>query len=1057
MRKKILQLIVILVAVCQMQAIAQTNRVTGRVIGPDNNPVAGASVSIGGTTSGTITDENGNFSLTAPAGASLLISAINFTDQTVKVDGRSVINVTLAAGQSAGLDEVVVTGYTAQRKKDIVGAVSVVDVKALKAVPSGSAISALQGQASGVNIINNGSPGSTSNILIRGVTGFANNPLVLIDGVQGEINDVPAIDVESIQVLKDASAAAIYGARGSNGVIVITTKKGKSGAPSVVYDSYYNVQMPRSLKKLDLLNTEDWGEIYRTVSPATEIFAGNSIKDFTYRMPGGTRGAANAGDAVVAASNYDLRIKQPGQSYIIQPVMNQEAGSFYDALTRSALMQQHNVTASGGSDRANYLLSLGFIDHQGTIINTFMRRYTARINTTFKVRENIRIGENLNIYYRNNPGGVPANGAFGPIQAAIMTVPFMPIYDIAGNYGGTYAQPSNLESGDWGNPLATVDYLYQNRNRSYGMQGNAFLEIDFLKNLTFKSVFGGTIDNYYNQSYSPRAYWSREGGGADALREYSGFRTLAQFTNTLNYKKEFGLHNLNVLVGTEAIEVKRRQLYGRGDDFYLNTTQYLVLQSAGNRNFPAGNGENAASDGVGEEAMFSLMGRLDYQYNDKWLATFTARRDGFSSFGPDSKYGNFYSVALGWRISQENFMKNVIWVNDLKIRGSYGEVGNKEAVPPYNAYSVYATDPRFSYYDIGGTTNSLISGFFPRTYGNAITSWETNRQFNVGFDATLFNNKFDITADYFIKRTDGLLRQIGLSGTAGEGLSPRINFGDIENKGIDINTTYRARFSNDFSMSFGVNFTTYKNRIVELPDPGYYDEGSMRMASGGEMGAFFGYKIVGIFRDQRDLDNSPAQQDKALGRWMYQDTDGNGTINSLDRTFLGSPNPDFVVGLNVAGNLKKFDFQVTFYSAVGQDINNGLFEAGLGSWESTSSSKAGIVRDAWSPSNPNGTWKIAENSRNFSNSSDFNDQYLEKGSFLRLRNLQIGYTFSGGNLNNVGLNSVRVFVGGTNLFLITKYSGLDPEVTGGFVGLNASDAGSYFQNPGVVGGLRVSF
>lgn len=1057
MRKKILQLIVILVAFCQMQTFAQEQKVTGRVVGPDNKPIAGASVTIGGTQTGTVTDEDGNFSITAPKGSSLLVTSVNFNDQVIKVDGRSVVNVSLVAGNSAGLDEVIVTGYTAQRKKDIVGAVAVVDVGALKAVPSGSAVSALQGQAAGVNVINNGSPGTTSQLTVRGITGFSNNVLVLIDGVQGDINSIPAIDVESIQVLKDASAAAIYGARGSNGVIIVTTKKGKSGAPQVVYDSYYNLQMPRSLDKLDLLNTEEWGAIYRELVPGTEVFANGGIADFTWRNNTGQKGVGNTGDPNVDPSKYSLNPKNGNNNYIIQPVMNQEGGAMYDAITRTALMMQHNVTASGGNDRANYLLSLGYIDQQGTIINTYMRRYNARINTTFKIRDNIRIGENLNLQYRNNPPGVSANGGFGPIETAINTVPMQPLYDIAGNFAGTFASANTGEGGDRGNAFADASNLYNNRNREYGINGNVFLEIDFLKHFMFKTVFGGSINNFYRQEYSPRKYWARDGASADNLSDYSGFNTLAQWTNTVQYKNEIGKHNINVLVGTEAIENKFRQLYGYGENFLLNTPEYLVLQSAAVRPRAPSNGNGNALDYVGETALASLIGRLEYQYNEKYLATFSARRDGFSSFGKDNRYGNFYSVGLGWRISSEDFMKNVGWVNDLKLRASYGELGNNQGIRTTNAYSTFALSPQYSFYDINGTNNSLVTGYYPLTSGNSKTSWETNKQFNIGFDASLFNNKIDMSVEYFVKKTEGLLRAIGTPSTAGEAVAPFINFGNIENKGVDLNLQYNARFSSDFTMNFGVNFTTYKNMIKALPDPGYFDEDRVRQEAGFPVGSWYGYKIIGIFREQKDLDESAVQQSKELGVWRYQDTDGNDTINQFDRVHLGDPNPDFTIGLNIRGNWKNFDFQATFYSAVGQDVWNGLNE-NLASWESVQGARGGKVRDAWSPTNPNGTWKKAQTNRNFSNSSDPNDQYIEKGSFVRLRNLQIGYTFTGAGLKRAGLGNVRVFVGGTNLFLITKYSGLDPEIyASGDRGQNGTDAGAYIQTPGIVGGLRVNF
>ncbi|MBO9573509.1 MAG: TonB-dependent receptor, partial [Chitinophagaceae bacterium] len=578
------------------------------------------------------------------------------------------------------------------------------------------------------------------------------------------------------------------------------------------------------------------------------------------------RGAAMAGNPLVDPSNYFLDPKRPKQSYIIQQVMNQEGGAYYDALTRNALMMQHNVTVSGAADRASYLLSLGYLDQEGTVVNSYMRRYNVRINTMYKIREGIRIGENVNLQYRNNPNGnnnstVPANGAFGPIEAGIKQVPFLPVYDIAGNFGGPFASPATGEAGDWGNAVATATLNGNNRNREYGIAGNAYLEIDFLKHFMFKTVFGGSINNYYRQQYKPRAYWNRNGQENDEYREYTGYNSNAQWTNTLNYKNSFGRHNLNVLVGTEAVETKYRQLYGRGDGFYLDTYQYLVLQQATVRQ-PASNGDGDPKQYNGEDALSSIIGRIDYNFNDKVLATVTGRRDGYSRFGSDNQYGTFYSVGLGWRISQENFMKNVAWVNDLKLRASYGELGNKEPVPISNAYSTYTLNNRTTYYDINGTTTSTVPGFSPLTYGNSKTSWENNKQTNIGFDATLFNNKFDISAEYFIKRTDGLIQTLQFPASAGEATSPSINLGDIENKGVDITTTYHARMSKDFNMNFGVNFTMYKNKILSLPDPGYVQSGRVRYAEGQEMGAFYGYKIVGIAREQKDLDDSPVQQDK---------------------------------------------------------------------------------------------------------------------------------------------------------------------------------------------------
>jgi TonB-dependent starch-binding outer membrane protein SusC len=1061
MRKKILLLVVILVAFCQMQTFAQ-QKVTGRVVGANNEPVAGATVNVSGTTQGTVTDDNGNFSLSVPAGASLLISSVNFKDQVVKVDGRSVINVSLVDGNSSGLEEVVVTGYTAEKKKDIIGSVAIVDMKAAKAVPSGTALSAIQGQAAGVNIVNNGAPGAQSSILIRGVTGFANQPLILVDGIQfTNINDIPpAIDVESIQVLKDGSAA-IYGARGGNGVIIVTTKKGKSGAPSVVYDSYYNVQFPKSIDKMNLLSTQQYVDLLTKVDPtqadpATGLFPNGELPDYLFRAGanrGNIRGVAFEGDPRVAANLYNLDPKNNDNNYIISKVYKGGGSPLWDALMNPALMMQQNVTASGGTDRATYLLSLGYLDHKGTLNNTRLRRYTARINTTFKLTNNIRIGENVNLMYRNNPT-FPVNGGFGPIEMALQAPTYLPLYDIAGNYAGAYAGVKD-QVGDYGNQFARTETIGNNRSRNYTVQGNLFLEVDFLKNFTFRSSGGGNADNFYSQTYTPRQYWNRDGAGQDRLEESAGFSSSLQWTNTLNFKKQFGDHNFNALAGIEAIKYENRKLYSYADNFILDNYYYLVLNQ-GRTRFPGDNitGSEQAQVALPSDALYSRFGQLNYNFKERYYFGGTFRRDNFSRFGANKNAGDFFSVALGWRISQEAFMRNVAWINDLKLRASYGEMGSKENVRAGNAFSTYAQNPGYTFYAIGGG-NTLAQGFSPLTFGNPNTSWESDNLTNIGFDATLFNNHLDLSVEYYKKKLEGLLRRSNLPFILGEGTSPDVNFGDIQNTGIDISATYRARVSRDVNISVGANFTTYKNEIVKMPEPGYYQEGNFRFEEGHPMSSLYGYKIKGIFREQKDLDGV-VQQAEALGRWMYEDLDGNDTINDNDRTFIGNPNPKFTLGVNLGATWKNFDFSAVLYAAVGQDVWNSIGMK-LSSWEQGTSNKNTRVLDAWSVNNPNGTYKISELSKNFSNSDVMNDAFIEKGSFLRLRNIQVGVTIPGSKLGKTGFTRLRFYVGGTNLFVITKYSGIDPEVFESGVAFRGQDQGANVQQAGIIGGLQLGF
>ncbi len=1046
MKSKAVCILLTLVVLCQTALFAQISRITGRVVGPDNNPVPGASVTVSGTNNGTTTDANGDFALSVASNASLLINSIGFTDQLIKVSGRSAFDVKLTAGESSGLNEVVVTGYTTQRKKDIVGSVAVVDVRALKSYPSSSAMQALQGQAAGVDVTNNGSPGAPSLIFIRGITGFSNTPLVLIDGIQGNINDVPANDVESIQVLKDAGAASIYGARGSNGVIVITTRKGRSGTPAVTYDSYFNFQIPRKGTELNMLSAQELATLSGTVNPSNAVLGTGVLPDFLFRGPT-RRGIAAAGDPNVAPGLYRFDPTNAGQNYIITQLnKNAQGGDLYDAIFRPALMMNHSLSASGGNDRANYLFSLGYLDHQGTLENTYLKRYNLRANSTYKIKENVRLGENLNIFFRDNPQS-PSNGNFGPIQQAYNQFPFIPIYDIGGNYAGPFAGPAG-DLGDWGNAVADVMLTNNNRSRSYGMIGNTFLEIDFLKHFTARTSFGGAITNYYNQTYTPSKYWTASGGTNQNLEERSGFATTSQWTNSLAYKNEFGKHNLSVLIGSESVENKSRQLIASGQRFLTNNYNYLVLGNAEVRSFP--------SSTASEDALFSLFGRLDYSFNDRYLLGFTIRRDGFSAFGPEKKYGVFPALALGWRISQENFMKDLTWVNDLKIRGSYGIMGNKEGINPTNSYTTYSQNPRFSYYDINGTGNAIVQGFYPQQNGNTFTSWERNKLLNIGFDATVLNNRLDLSLDYYKKSTDGLLRPIQAPFTAGEATSPFVNIGDIQNKGVDITATYRGKVSEDVRFTVGVNLTTYKNEVISLPDPGYFDEGIVRFEQGHPVTSFYGYKIIGIFNDSNQVKGSAIQQDAAPGRYQFLDADGNDTINAFDRVHFGDANPKFTMGMNLGATVKNFDFNAVIYTSQGNDIYNNLMQT-IGSFEGGVGNKSKRVLDAWTPTNTGSTIKKNELGRNFSNSGVNTSEFMEDGSFIRLRSVQIGYNLPVPRLKNSGISRVRFYVTGVNLITITNYSGLDPEVSGTGVGFRGQDAGAYVQEKGVSFGLNVGF
>jgi TonB-linked SusC/RagA family outer membrane protein len=1050
MRKRIMYIILIItMATCQIQTFGQNPGVTGRIVGPDNAPVSGASITVSGSSQGTTTDENGNFSIAVPPAGSLMVNSIGFSEQVVKVDGRTVINVTLSSGQSTGLEEVVVTGYTTQKRKDIVGSVAVVDMKAMKSVPANSVMQALQGQAAGVDVINSGSPGQSSSIFIRGITSFNTNPLVLIDGIQGQINDIPSNDVESIQVLKDAGSASIYGTRAANGVIVVTTKKGKTGRTSVTYDSYFNLQIPRSGKDLNLLNAQEYATMWAQLNPGTALFPGGVIPDYIWRSSPTNRGIGNEGDAVVDPSKYNFDPQDFNKNYNITKLVKQGATDMYGEIMNPALMMNHSITASGASDKANYLLAFGYQDHQGTMMNTELKRYTLRINTQYKLSKNIRLGENVNMMYKNNPRQ-SANGTFGPLNEAYNWLPFLPVYDIGGNFAGPFSGPGISDMGDWSNPKADLHFTNNNRRREYSMAGNAYLEIDFLKNFTARSSFGGSINNYYTQAFLYNSYWTSSGGNnTNTSTENSGYYTTAQWTNSLAYKNNWKKHNLAVLAGSESIENMARSMTSIGQNFFSTDYNYLILNNASVRQPP--------TSGATEDALFSLFGDLKYSYDDKYLLSVTVRRDGFSAFGKDKKYGVFPAVAVGWRISQENFMKNVAWVSDLKIRASYGVLGSKEGINPTNSYTTYGQGPRDSYYDIQGTGNSIVQGFFPQQNGNTFTSWERDIMTNVGIDATLFNNHLDLSVEYYEKRVNGLLRQVGTPATAGEASPPFVNIGDVQNRGVDLSVMYRASIGKDLRIGVGANLTAYKNKIISLPAPNYFDEAKVRNEVGHPISSFFGYQIVGLFQSQEEVEKSPTQDQAEPGRFKYLDADRNGVIDQNDRVHFGDPNPDFTLGLNLNAIYKGFDFSAVLYTSQGQDVYNNTYEF-TGDWARGVGNKSRRVLDAWTPDHTNTKVQKNELNRTFSTTSVNNSAFMEDGSFIRLRSVQLGYNLPVKPFRNIGigLNNLRVYVQGTNLFLISNYTGLDPEVSGSTV-QRGIDTGAYVQEKGVAVGLNVTF
>ncbi|HLI94418.1 MAG TPA: TonB-dependent receptor, partial [Puia sp.] len=1011
--------------------------VTGKVIGStDKQPVPFATVQVKGERGATQTGTDGSFSirLTKSSGT-LVISAVGFEALQVPVSaGNAALGVITLTASTSTLNDIVVTGYTAQRKKDITGAVAVVDMKDMKSVPGTSTEALLQGQAAGVQVVNSGMPGGGSNIRVRGVTSIGNvDPLVIIDGVQGSMHDLDMNDVESIQILKDAGAVAIYGIQGSNGVVIITTKRGR-GKSSISYDGFYGTQQP--VKGFDLANSQTyanvlWLQYYNAgITPGNEWFGKGGptyappvLPDYLSPTPySDANGTPNPNYAAMQnPATYDIVSNQITKT-------DKSGNNWFKDIFKAAPWQQHTVAASGGGDKSSYYISLSYLDQQGTLIDTYLKRYAVRANTTFNVKDHVRLGENAYVFFKENPQITNQNEG-NAISYSYRTPPLIPVYDIMGNYAGTHTFTINNSD----NPVADQNNQANNKGNDWEINGNFFADVDFLQHFTAHSSVGGSVDNYYYYYFGYTPYMNAEGStAANNFTEGAGYNSTLLWTNTLTYNQTFGDHSIKALVGSEAKEYYTRGLSGERGVYAFTTPSYWTLN-----NGTASTQTNTNINGPYAESLFSLFGRVDYAYQDKYLVSGTLRRDGSSKFAQGHQYNNFPSVSVGWRISKEDFMKDITWLQDLKLRGSWGKSGNLSNVPSTNPYTLFSSSPQNSNYDINGTSTGSTLGFYNSQIGNQFTSWENDIMSDVGLDATL--GRFDVTLDWFKKTISGELFQKQLAQTVGGGAPPYVNFGNLTNTGFDGSIGYHQTVNKDLSFNVLATFTHYVSKVATLP-PGiqYYDNftnaGSNRIGAftrvqpGHAVGEFFGYKVIGYFRDTSDVAKSPTQPGAAPGAFKYQDVNNSGDINDSDRTWIGNPNPKLMYGLNLGLSYKNWDFSAFFYGVYGNDIFNyvkywtafpQVFEGNV---------QSDLIQNSWSPTNLNPKYPQITNVGSFSNADVVNSWYVEKGSYFRLKSLNIGYSLSPATLQKVGINKLRIYVQGANLFTITKYSGLDPEL-----------------------------
>ncbi len=1013
----------------------------------DNQPINGASVLVKGTNVGTATDASGAFRLDVPAGKSaLVITSVGYDDMEVDISSQTSVTVSLK-DKSSSLDEIVVTGYTSQRKKDITGSVAVVNTKELVANPGSNVENLLQGKAAGVTIGTSGVPGAGASVRIRGFTTFnQNEPLYIVDGARvGSISDLNPNDIESMQVLKDGSSAAVYGAAAANGVIIITTKKGK-GKTKVTYDAYYGVQS--LVKKYDLLNTQEYGEYLLRLQQGIPANAGRTKFNIGQYNGGldststpvipeyilaGTASGVQAGDPRANPDLYKLNLNDVnGDGTYLIVAANKQGTDWQDAIFTAAPMKSHNITASGGTEAGNYLLGLNYFDQDGIIEFTGYKRYSIRANTNFVIAKKIRAGENLQLSLIDKHGFNNQDEG-NAISMAYRMQPIVPVYDIQGNFAGT--RGSNL--GNASNPYANLYRGKDNKDKKVGIIGSVYAEADFLKYFTLRTVLGMDYGNSWYNYFNVPAYENAEGrGGVGEYGEGHNYGYTLTWFNTLNFHKEFGdNHDVRALIGTEMVEGQGRGTFGRNNNYFLFDRNFWQVSS----------GLGTTPYGESYEYRFRkfspVIAKIDYTYANKYLLSGSFRRDGSSNaFGPNNKYGNFYSGSVGWRVSEESFMKDISWISDLKVRAGYGVLGNDNTVD-FGFITSYVFDGYSAGYPIDGSNTGYQPGLRHNAIGNPDIKWEQSATTNVGLDASLFNNSVSVVLDLYTRKTTDLLYNRKLDPTLLGNVSTQpTNIGDMTNKGIDLSLGYRGG-KRDFKYDASINFSLYKNTVGNIADP--YFEGSRsridpfnRSVTGRPISSFYGYQIDGFFQNQADLD-AIVQSNEGIGKWRYKDISGpggkpDGQITPDDRTFIGSPHPDFTTGFNFNASYKGFDLSTFLYwKKGGQIVNYVRYWTDFNTFQGNRDKR--VLYDSWTPTNTNAKLPVLDGSDGSSGQVPVS-YYVEPGGYLRLRNLSIGYSLPASALKRLYMDRLRIYVQGQNLFTITKYTGLDPEITTQAVG-----------------------
>ncbi len=1018
-----------------------TTTVSGTVTSTGGAPLQGVTVRVQNSDARAVTDAAGRYRVNAPSDAVLTFSYVGQRPVQTTVAGRNVVDVTMA--QIPYLEEVVVTAYTEQRRADITGAVSSLNIESAQRQTGASVLQRLDASVPGVTVVSGGSPGSRSTVRIRGISSFQNNdPLYVIDGTpvqESYLNFLNPNDITSVQVLKDASSASIYGARASNGVILIeTTKKGVAGPPVISLRARTGVATPvRGYDDILITNSLDYFKVmkasYENAGEAvpTNIYGdinNPSVPNFIWPNACPATAACTGVVSGVDGFGRATSVNAAAYSYPNSLIMPGSAGTnWWDAVFGSAPVADYNLDVAGGGDENAYRVSFNYFDQGGTAKYNHFKRGSVRVNTTF-ARGKFNFGENMSIALERHVGGMPDDpGGYaedGILGKNILQQPVIPVFDINGNFAAGKAKTL----GNQGNPLKAAWAGKDNSTSNNQIFGNVFGGLDLTPALSLKTRLGVNVAERTTLSFTPASPEVAEATFGNSAGENRNDFNDWTWTNTLRYVKAISRHNFDLLIGQEA---------NRGNNRYIEASiGGLVNTSIDSRYIgdALGTSKNVFTTG-GQNSLLSVFGKADYNFADKYVASFTLRRDGSSRLAPGHQWGTFPAVGLGWRISNEPFLANNSILSDVMLRYGWGITGN-QFIPSGRIVAQFGGGKGDTYYDVTGG-NSIVQGYRQTSLGNPDLKWEENKSTNVGADMALFNGQLNFIVDVYERSTSNLLFDPRLPATAGVADPPIVNVGKMRNKGIDFSLGHTAA---SWSVSF--NGSHYKNEIISINgvQDFFYGPISTRFGNqvinqvGHPIGSFYGLVTDGYFQTQAEADahtadaitgacaTLPCQDGAAPGRFKFKDTNGDGIVNAADRTIIGSPHPDFTAGLDLGLRRGNWDLNMTFFGTFGNDIFENQKEFYVFR-EFETNVRKDLFDNSWTPQNPNAKYPRID--RNDSFSSAISDFYVEDGSYIRLRNLQLGYTVPSG-LNRWLPGGSRVYLQGENIFTSTSYDALDP-------------------------------